>query len=520
MSPMGARLRLVDFLAGLSISSDLGFGLPPEQSMRSALVATALARRLGMAEEQVADTLYATLLLHVGCTALAYETATTFGDEHHLMGIVARTNVADFRDIATKMVPEATRGLSPLPRARLATRLLVRGSSFARMYDTGSCEVGSAVARRIGLGEGIQRSLYEIAEWWNGGGAPTGLRGDEIALPARVARVGTDAALFDVIAGGEAAVDAVEARAGGMADPSIVRVFAAHSAELLATARNGDPRDLLLAAEPEPVLERDESDLPELARAFGDLADLGVTFTHGHAAGVARLAVGAASIVRLDGAATARLEIAALLHDIGRVGVTNVIWQKPGPLTAAEWEQVRMHAYHSERILATSHTLEPMATLAGMHHERLDGSGYHRGCTGRDLAPAARILAAADAFQAMTQERPHRPALSVEQAADELAREARAGRLDADCVSAVLDAAGQRHGRRSDLRPAGLTERELEVLALVAIGCSNAEIAKRLVISRRTAEHHVQHIYGKLGVASRAAVALFAVEHDLVPSAH
>jgi HD-GYP domain-containing protein (c-di-GMP phosphodiesterase class II) len=192
------------------------------------------------------------------------------------------------------------------------------------------------------------------------------------------------------------------------------------------------------------------------------------------------------------------------------------VWEKPGPLTRAEWEQVRMHAYHSERILATSRSLEPMAPLAGMHHERLDGSGYHRGCRARDLPPAARVLGAADAFQAMTQVRPHRAALPPEQAAAELRREARAGQLDSDAVGAVLEAAGQRRGRRADLRPAGLSEREIEVVRLVADGCSNPEIARRLVISRRTAEHHVQNVYAKLGVASRPAVALFAVENDLL----
>jgi DNA-binding NarL/FixJ family response regulator len=155
-----------------------------------------------------------------------------------------------------------------------------------------------------------------------------------------------------------------------------------------------------------------------------------------------------------------------------------------------------------------------------MHHERLDGSGYHRGCRARDLSPAARVLATADAFHAMTQERPHREALSAEQAGEELRRDVRAGRLDRDAVSAVIEAAGGRpRPRRDNLRPAGLSEREIEVARLVAAGCSNPEIAGRLVISRRTAEHHVQHIYAKVGVSSRAALALFAHEHDLISEA-
>ena len=193
------------------------------------------------------------------------------------------------------------------------------------------------------------------------------------------------------------------------------------------------------------------------------------------------------------------------------------MWEKPGPLATAEWEQARLHAYLSERVLATSAALAPMAAIAGMHHERLDGSGYHRGCRGPELPPAARVLAAADAFQAMAQPRPHRAALAPEQAADVLAAEAHAGRLDPDAVAAVLETAGRPPSRlRHELRPGGLSDREVEVLRLVAAGYTNPDIGRRLGISRRTAEHHVQHIYTKIGVSTRAAATLFALEHSLL----
>jgi HD-GYP domain-containing protein (c-di-GMP phosphodiesterase class II) len=235
---------------------------------------------------------------------------------------------------------------------------------------------------------------------------------------------------------------------------------------------------------------------------------------------VARLAAATAKRLRLGAEAVVKLELAGLLHDLGRVAVSSSIWEKPGPLTSAESEQVRLHPYRSERILAGSEALRPLASLAGMHHERLDGSGYHRGCQARELSASARVLAAADAYQAMTQARPHRTALSPERAAQELGRESRAGRLDHDVVAALLEIAGQRPAaRRVDLRPADLTEREVEVLRLLAAGCSNRQIAERLVISRRTAEHHVQHIYAKIGASSRAAAAVFALEHDLLAPA-
>ncbi len=175
-----------------------------------------------------------------------------------------------------------------------------------------------------------------------------------------------------------------------------------------------------------------------------------------------------------------------------------------------------MHAHHTERILATSKALEPVDRIAGMHHERLDGSGYHRGCRAGEIAEPARVLAAADAFQTMTEDRPYRAALDLELAAKELGALAESGKFDPAAVAAVVEVAGQRVRRRRELRPAGLTDREIEVLRLVARACSNREIAEQLHISQRTAEHHVQHIYAKIGISSRPGMALYALEHDLL----
>jgi HD-GYP domain-containing protein (c-di-GMP phosphodiesterase class II) len=514
-----APLRLADLLGGLSIVADLGFGLPRETSLRSCLIGAALARKLGASETQVSDVFYTTLLLHMGCIALAHETAAVVGDEVVFTGATARLNPKDPSHILEMLVSEVTRGMTPAARARVKEFLVAHGQEFGTAFDTGACEVGRETARRIGLGAGVQRALHEIHEWWNGGGAPQGLKEEEIALPARIARVAADAALFNDLGGADLAAEALRRRAGWTLDPSIVAAFLVNPAEFLVEAHAGDPRERILAEEPAPVLERDAAGLTEVAAAFGNLADVKTTFTLGHSRSVAQLATAAAMKLRLDAATTALLEVAAHLHDIGTVGISDVIWEKPGPLTTAEWEQVRMHAYHSERILAMSHSLELVAPIAGMHHERADGSGYHRGSRTQDISVAARLLAAADAFQAMTEKRSHRAALSPAQAGEELQKQSHLGRLDADAVAAVLDAAGQRtRRRRRDLRPAGLSEREVEVLRLVAQGASNPDIAEHLSVSRRTAEHHVQHIYAKIGVSSRAAAALFSVQHGLLPA--
>jgi HD-GYP domain-containing protein (c-di-GMP phosphodiesterase class II) len=248
---------------------------------------------------------------------------------------------------------------------------------------------------------------------------------------------------------------------------------------------------------------------------FGDVADLKSPHLAGHSRSVAYLARGAGGRLGLDPLDRDRLGLAALLHDLGRVGVSASVWGRPGPLTGPEREQVRLHGYQSERILARSSALHDLAPIVGMHHERLDGSGYHRGSKAREIPLAARILAAADAYAAMTQERPYRPAMTPDEAGHEIRADVRAGRLDHDAAGAVLEVAGQ--PRPSDPRPApaGLSEREVEVLRAMARGLGNREIGSRLGISPRTAEHHVQNVYGKLGVTSRAAAAIFAMEHGL-----
>ena len=515
---MGTRLRLADLLAGLSVVVDLGYGLPMETAMRSCLVSTHLARRMGLSERETADVFYVSLLLHVGCLAYSHETTAWFGDDAAVHRAVVRTQTA--WDVVSVLIPEATRGLPAAARVRSVALLSARGQAFSKRHDMASCEAARAVARRIGQPEAVSTALFDVHEWWNGRGARR-LKGEQIAPAARIARVATDAVFLGALGDADTVTKALGRLAGKRLDPHVTAVFTADATALLAEAGAGDPRTRVVEIEPAPQVEIDEADLPVVAAAFADLTDIKSPFTHGHSSEVASLSVAAATRLGLDRATIAHLHVAALLHDLGRAGVSNAIWEKPGPLTAAEWEQVRMHPYYSERILATSASLAPMAAVVGLHHERLDRSGYHRGCGSADLSISARILAAADSFQAMTQRRPHRPALDSDQARDELLRDAHRGRLDNDAVVAVLDAAGQPHPTaRGDLRPAGLSQREVEVLRLVAEGCSNPEIGRRLNISRRTAEHHVQHIYTKLGISTRAGAALFALEHDLLSPSH
>ncbi len=508
-------MRLADLLAGLSRLADLGFGIPAGEALRAAALSLVLGRSLNLSDDDLRAGMYTALLHHVGCTGYAHEAARAVGDELTMYSVTAQTDLAAPKEMFTVLLPGLTRGHPLLERARLALVTFTRGQRIGVESTTAACEVGRDAARRLGLSEQVQHSLYRSYEWWNGKGVPDGLVGDDIPVGARLAALTSTAALLDATADVERAVEVVRGGSGKLFDPELAARFADDAVSLLGEVNAADPQQLVLDGEPRPVMNVAEPALVEVATVFGDLADLKTPYTHGHSREVATLARDAGERLGLSAGDLGDLEAAALLHDVGRVAVSSAVWDKPGPLSAHEWEQVRLHAYHSERILAASERLAPLASLVGGHHERCDGSGYHRGCTHAELSLPARVLAAADAYQAMTQPRPHRPARTPEQAEAQVCADVDTRRLDPDAVGAVLTAAGHQAVVRRQ-PPAGLTDREVEVLALVAEGCSNKQIAQRLVISRRTAEHHVQHIYTKIGASSRAAAALFAMEHKLL----
>jgi len=512
-----ARLRLADLIAALSQVTDLGMGQPPEDAARSCLLASSLARRMDLSERDVGDIYYTTLLQHVGCTAYAHETAALFGgNDIAVRAGGARIYFGDQREGLPFLLFELGKGATPLVRTRAVITAISKGERIDEELFHSNCEVAVRTSQRLGLGTGVQRGLNEIYERWDGKGHPQKLAGDDTASPARFAQVASQAILFGRLGGPELAAEVIRRRAGIALDPSIADAFLRHGRELLAEITSADASVAVIEAEPQPPRWITEPRLDEVARAFADLVDLKSPFMHGHSVGVSELAESAAANLGLPEDEVVCVRRAGLLHDLGRTGVPNGIWDKPGTLTASEWEQVRLHSYHSERILSRSSALAPLASLAGMHHERQDGSGYYRRATATMIPSGARLLAAADAYQAMTQERPHRPALTPGAAGEQLRSEAAQGRLDAEAVRAVLEAAGHPPSGTHLVWPAGLSDREVQVLRLVARGHSNREIARLLWISPKTAGHHVQHIYAKIGVSTRAAAAMFAMEHDLV----
>lgn len=292
-------------------------------------------------------------------------------------------------------------------------------------------------------------------------------------------------------------------------------LFCNHAFDVLDGLDEAAAWDAVLEAEPQPSRRVAGADLDHVLEATADLVDLKSPYLAGHSRGVANLVSAAAGISGLSNDQRTTVRRAALIHDLGRLGVSNAIWDKPVRLTDRERDRIQLHPYLTDRMLARVPALHVARTIASRHHERLDGSGYPRGLAAASLTPSDRLLAAADAYHAMTEPWPHRPSLKAAAAAQELRAEVGAGRLDGEAADAVLRSAGHRAPARRSW-PGGLTAREVEVLGLVARGRSNKQIAQRLVVTPKTVSNHVEHIYAKLGVSSRAAATLYATQQGLL----
>jgi HD-GYP domain-containing protein (c-di-GMP phosphodiesterase class II)/DNA-binding CsgD family transcriptional regulator len=512
------RIALAELLAAVTLATDLGRGFPPEKALRTCLVALRIGEALGLGERELRDVFYGGLVHAAGCTAFTSEAARRFGTSE-LTGIPAFAPVDPARPVESlRAIRASAQGEPPARRVRATLTNLGAGKRFRDYALQADCEAGAAFARRCGLGDRVATIVGHVHTRWDGKGVPRGLDGEAIEPAARLIALANQIEIFHRTAGRALTRAMVRRRAAGWFDPAAAATFGRCDARVFDELEAGSVWDAVLGAEPEPPASVPAARLDDLAAALAGFVDVKSPYLLGHSSGVAALAELAAAALGLGEPERTALRLAGLVHDLGRVAVSNRVWDKRGGLTASEWEQVRLHPYHGERILARSAALRPLAELAGMHHERCDGSGYHRGVTAAAMSPGARLLAAADAFQAMTEPRPHRPALAPERAADEVERMIRSGALDVEAASAVCEAAGValRRGRASAPWPAELTGREVDVLRLLARGLSKKAIAATLVIAPGTVHTHTVHIYEKLGVSTRAGVALFAMEHGLV----
>jgi len=507
-------VRLAELVAALSLATDLGLGQPMEHVLRSCLIALRLGERMDLDDDERAVLYYVALLAWVGCMADSHQLARSFGDD-----IAFRADTYDV-DLAglpafTFMLRHAGATGSPVERTRRVTSLVATGGRSIVASMMAHCQATGAIAERLGLGPDVRTPLQHNFARWDGKGLPAGVGGDDIALPMRVVHVAEIVEVFHRRDGTQAAVEVARERSGKQFDPTIVDEFCRVAHEVLGSLDPDTNWHALIEAEPalRPLLAEDELD--RALEAVADFSDLKSPYLSGHSRGVADLVAEAGRGAGLPDVEVVTLRRAALVHDLGRAGVPNSIWDKPRTLTDLEWERVRLHPYYTERMLARPASLNRLGAIAALHHERLDGSGYHRGLPAASLTPAARILAAADVYHAIAEPRPHRPGRSAEEAAVEVRAEVKAGRLDIEAVEVVLGAAGHRVRRRRT-HPGGLTAREVEVLIHLARGASNRDIARALHISQKTVGNHIEHIFTKLGVSTRTSAALFAMQHGLL----
>jgi len=513
-------LRLGEFVATLALAQDNAFGQPLESQLRSCLLATWISDAAGF-DKEVRDNVYwVALLRYVGCTGHAHEVATVFGDE---IAIRAQTLVHDAANPAEVMhdvVAFATAGRSDAEREQIIQVIQQTAHEWAVHNFKSGCEVADMLAQRLDFGPSVRDALRFTFERWNGNGFPAHARGEAIPLAMRIVHLSHDMEAIGRLFSPAKALDLARARRDQTYDPALADVFIEHGASWFERLDRIEPWDAVLELEPEPRRLLDGEAFENALTVAADFIDLKSPYMAGHSRRCAQVSADAARVLGLAEDAVATVRRAALVHDFGTTGVSNSILDKRGPLTRAEFDRVEHHPMLTEQMLRRSAALAELNPVASAHHEKCDGSGYHRRVHVEFADPGACVLAATEIYVGMTTERADRARFTGEDAAAELRRLAAQGVLDLRAANAVLAAAG--HDEKMEPAPArpqypgGLSPREVDVLRLAARGLTTQEIGDRLFISPKTADHHIQHIYNKIDVSTRAAAALWAMQNAVV----
>lgn len=513
-------VRRADFLMTLAYGTDLATGHSRDFALRSCVLAMRMADAARLDDPMRRAIFHQALLRYIGCNADSHLLAAAWGDEIALRRELQGLDFGDKTAFAAVFVRAITRlfaGSSPEDLAEAVQAGLAQAAQVNIPVLSGHCEVAQRIAERLGLPPDIRDGLGQIYERWDGRGLPRGLSGEAVKFPVRLVTLAQDAIALTEAHGFETMTGLIAKRAGGAYEPELVQRFLSHAERFMEGLDGPVDRETILALEPLPHAMLDEAACEEAYLAIADFIDMRMPFTFGHSRAVAALAEAAATRMGLPAADIRDARWAAYAHDVGELTVPVATWMRAGALTERETDAARLHPYHGERALtALGGDGKLVAALVQRHHERLDGSGYYRNSRGPDLSPGARILAAAEMFQTAREARPHRPASTDAAAAATVRRAVREGKVCPDAGEAVLASAGQAARRASPERLAGLTPREIEVLRLIAGGDTTKEAARKLDIATKTADNHIQSLYSKIGVTTRAGAALYALERGLV----
>jgi len=411
-------VRVSEVLAALSFALDLTEGQPMGHSLRSCLIGMELAERLELPMQERRDLYYALMLKDVGCSSNSARVFELFGgDDREAKRELKRVDWANYFKAARYAMAQADPGAPWYVRARRIAHLARQGPGVATELVRTRCERGAAIVSRLGFGPRVAEAVRSLDEHWDGSGEPHGLEGPAIPMASRIMGIAQTMDVFAMIHGPRAAGEIVAARRGRWFDPTLVA--AAEDLELLLAGWCAMDEGLLgreaAAAEPGgAALLAGPGTLDRIAQGFAEVIDAKSPFTGEHSSRVTEISVRLSEAVGYTPEQVTGLRRAALLHDIGKLSVSNAILDKPDKLTEDEWDAVRMHPYYSRRILQHVRGFEEIAHVAGCHHERIDGQGYYEGLEGSQIPLSAQIISAADIFDALSSERPYRPALGPE----------------------------------------------------------------------------------------------------------
>jgi HD-GYP domain-containing protein (c-di-GMP phosphodiesterase class II)/DNA-binding CsgD family transcriptional regulator len=518
--PISAHpLRLGELVATLALAQDNAFGQPFDSQLRSCLLAVAMCEEAGFDEELRRTAYWVALLRYVGCTGHAHEVASVFGDDIAILADTLVMDAADPADVGRTMVGAATAGHPPEEHPEIVRALLAGAHDWAVHNFATGCEVGDMLIQRLDLGPDVRQAFGFTYERWNGNGYPTHAKGEQIPLAMRIVHLTHDMEAISRRSSPAEAIAAARVRRDRTYDPEVADLFVAHGSRWFERVAAMDPWEAVLELEPEPRRTLEGAALDAALTVAADFIDLKSPYRAGHSRRCAQLGADAASAYGATEQEIVALRRAALLHEFGTTAIPNSILDKRASLTRAEFDRVQLHPMLTEQMLGRSPAFAVLNPVAAAHHEKADGSGYHKGLRADATDRVGRMLAAIDVYVGLTTERSDRPAFSAEAAATELRDMVSRGVFEASIVDAVLTAGGHQRATVATPRtpaPGGLSRREVEVLRLAARGLTTREIADRLYISPKTADHHIQHVYTKINVSTRAAAALWAMEHELV----
>jgi HD-GYP domain-containing protein (c-di-GMP phosphodiesterase class II) len=434
------EVRLSEVIAGLSTALDLTEGQRPGHSVRSCAIGMRLTEVLGLSQELRSALFYALLMKDLGCSSNASHFAALFASDDQTLK--TRLSLVDWSQ-ALESFRFVARGVAPgrawHRRVWQALAVFSKGPKGAREVVLTRCERGAEIAGMIGFEKETVQAIRALDEHWDGRGQPYRLKGEEIPLLARVLCLAQTVEIFFSTYGVLTAYDMAFERRGSWFDPVLVDALLSirTDAGFWRWLGQGDTLREIGSVEPgDRVILADADRLDLVAEAFARVIDAKSPWTYNHSNGVAALTVGIAGTLGFASGEVRELRRAALLHDIGKLGVSSLILDKPDRLTSAEFDVVRRHPAHTEDILGRVGCFRHLAELSAAHHERLDGTGYHRGRSEADLTKGARLLCVADMADALLSSRPYRPALETDRVVEIMAREVGTA-LDPECFGAL-----------------------------------------------------------------------------------